>query len=117
MPNNSQTGGALQVASESFNIYDISDLELVTKIGRLNSNSDSSVDFFQSVVKSKRVGFVFGEMGISSNQLQALLSSFKESSNEEMIEKVFSVAISFALDQRELRLTCADILYGIVTND
>ncbi len=106
----------ISLDSEAFNIYEISDLELVAKIGRLGSDPESLAGFIQSVIKSKRANFVFGEMGISSSQVETLLAPFKETANENIIEKVFSEAISFALDQRELRLTCADILYGIVTN-
>ncbi|MDD5693048.1 MAG: ATP-dependent Clp protease ATP-binding subunit [Patescibacteria group bacterium] len=104
----------LSPEAESFNIYEISDLELVAKLGKLDSSPNSLNNFFQSIIRSKRVGFVLKEMRINSDQIQMLLSSITQISDADILEKVFSEAIDLALNQKEPRLTSANIFYGLV---
>jgi len=104
----------LDPSLEAINVYQVADLELVNILGKIENSQNNLDKFLLLVASSKRARFVLSEINAGTDQLQKVFGSLRKAEATKTSEEIFRAAIENALIEEEGKITCADVLLGLV---
>ncbi len=101
-------------AQDKFDIFKISDFEVVRLLSKVNADTPDIHGLFGKLLGAKRVGFILTEAGINEPFLQKIASGIEGQNPKETLFSSLVLAIENALAEKEQFITSADLFYGIL---
>ncbi len=96
----------------SYQILKISNLEAVRILSDFNFDQPDLNKLYKNLLKTQRVQFIAGEMGITPEFNERIFAGIPKSQN--LLPRIVSMAIDNAISEKSSFVTSADIFYGFL---
>ncbi len=95
-----------------YEIYEVSDLETIKILSRVNVQNPDFGLFMIKIIKSRRVAFITTEMGANEAFMKSITTGLALS--PMLISQILAHALENAITNKQDRLTTADVFYGML---